>query len=83
MHYTAVNQRSWVLLSVFKTQDMPLRARQACLAHLFSASAYGQERKLPMPLAMLRFARKKIDKEVLFAGGEFRTPLQPISGLFK
>jgi len=41
-------------------------------------SAFGQERKLLMHLAMLRFARKKIDKEVLFAGGEFRTPLQPI-----
>lgn len=36
-----------------------------------------------MQLAMLRFARKKIDKEILFAAGEFRTSLQPISGLFK
>lgn len=36
-------------------------------------SAFGQERKLPMHLAMLRFTRKKIDKEVLFAGGELRT----------
>lgn len=26
-----------------------------------------------MHLAMLRFTRKKIDKELLFAGGELRT----------